>query len=80
MNLYENNYNDLDWGTMNILKGSSEGKMTKLSFKRDEPLKIELDEFISAVKNNSEFSVDGREGLKSLSFALEMINSANKME
>ena len=41
---------------------------------------IELDEFISAVKNNSEFSVDGREGLKSLSFALEMINSANKME
>ena len=80
LNLYENNYNDLDWGTMNILKGSSEGKMTKLSFKRDEPLKIELDEFISAVKNNSKFSVDGKEGLKSLSFALEMINSANKME
>ena len=80
LNLYENNYNDLDWGTMNILKGSSEGKMTKLSFKRDEPLKIELDEFISAVKNKAKFSVDGKEGMKSLKFALEMINSANKLQ
>jgi len=76
LNLYENNYNELDWGAMNILKGSSEGKMTKLSFKRDEPLKLEIDAFVDSLRNNKQFAVDGNEGLRSLMIAKDMINSS----
>ena len=76
LNLYENNYSDSDWEAMKLLKGSSEGKMTKLSFNRDEPLKIQLDSFVSSVKNKQTFLVDGNEGLRSLIIAKEMINSS----
>ena len=76
LNLYENNYNELDWGAMNILKGSSEGKMPKLSFKRDEPLKLEIDAFVDSLRNNKQFAVDGNEGLRSLMIAKDMINSS----
>jgi len=60
-----------------LVKGVSEGNMTKFSIDRKEPLRAELEHFIECVKDDKEPLVSGEDGLKALEIAKKIIDSAN---
>lgn len=60
--------------------GISEGKMIKYFIQKKEPLRLELESFIDAVKKNETPLVTGEDGLKALDLAKKIIKSANTNE
>ncbi|MBC7361728.1 MAG: Gfo/Idh/MocA family oxidoreductase [Candidatus Aminicenantes bacterium] len=74
---YENAYiNGEMWPTLRLLKGVSEGKMIRFPLVRYEPLKAELEAFVSAVINGGPVPVTGEDGLTVLKLALLLVKSA----
>jgi UDP-N-acetylglucosamine 3-dehydrogenase len=74
---YENEeiHNNLEYA--DLMRGVSEGKMTKFFINKKEPLKAELEHFVDCVKNGKEPLISGEDGLKALEIALKLIESAN---
>jgi UDP-N-acetylglucosamine 3-dehydrogenase len=73
---YENAYEDGNtWSALQTFKGVSEGSMTRYAFQRYEPLKAELNAFISAVKEGTPVPVSGVDGLAALRLALALVES-----
>jgi predicted dehydrogenase len=74
---YENEeiHNNLEYA--DLMRGVSEGKMTKFFVNKKEPLKSELEHFADCVANNKKPLVSGEDGLKALDIALKLIESAN---
>jgi len=63
------------WQTLQALKGVSEGSMTRFAFQRYEPLKAELQAFLSCVQNDTPAPVSGEDGLVALRLALALVES-----
>jgi UDP-N-acetylglucosamine 3-dehydrogenase len=63
------------WSPLKTLKGVSEGKMTRFSLTRYEPLKAELQAFVQAVQENKPVPVSGEDGLSALGLALALVES-----
>lgn len=63
------------WPGLRNLKGVSEGSMTRYPIKRYEPLKAELDAFLTAVLEDSRVPVSGEDGLAALRLALALVES-----
>jgi predicted dehydrogenase len=63
------------WSPLRMLKGVSEGRMTRYPLKRYEPLKAELAAFISAVINDQPVPITGEDGLAALKLALALVES-----
>lgn len=72
----ENVNNNLNYA--DIMRGVSEGRMTRFFVDKKEPLLAELEYFIECVKYDKEPSIGGEDGLKALHIALTMIDSAKK--
>ncbi|MEM5812374.1 MAG: Gfo/Idh/MocA family oxidoreductase [Candidatus Aenigmatarchaeota archaeon] len=70
---YERNFETFD----DIVK-FAEPEIVKVNVKKSEPLKEELNDFISSIKNNREPLVTGDDGLKALEIALEIVKSYGK--
>lgn len=66
------------WNHLNMLKGVSEGKMTRYPVRTYEPLRAELEAFVKAVLNNTPVTVCGEDGLAALRLALALIESNAK--
>lgn len=63
------------WATMSILRGVSEGAMTRYALHKKEPLHAEQEAFIAATRGDRSQAVHGLDGQAALVLALAMIES-----
>lgn len=63
------------WSALRVLKGVSEGRMTRFPLKRTEPLKAELGAFADAILEDTPVPVSGEDGLAALRLALAVVES-----
>jgi predicted dehydrogenase len=66
------------WRDIRIIKGVSEGRMIRYAVRRQEPLKAELQAFISAIVNGDSVPVTGEDGLAALRLALALVESGRQ--
>ncbi len=64
------------WPAMAMLRGVSEGAMTRFAIHKKEPLRSEVEAFIGAVGGDASRVVKGSDGMAALSLALSMIEAA----
>jgi predicted dehydrogenase len=72
---YENNYIKTDWDAMSNITGVSEGDMVRPRIDKNEPLKIELERFLGAVRGEEVDLVSGEDGLAALRIVHEIVRS-----
>lgn len=60
------------------LKGVSEGDVVRFPITQAEPLRLELESFVRAVKERGQVEVDGEAGLRALRLALALVTSASE--
>ena len=73
---YENaQAKDIQWSALASLKGVSEGSMIRYALQRYEPLKAELQAFLTAIKDGKPMPVTGADGLAALKLALALVES-----
>jgi predicted dehydrogenase len=65
-----------EWPALGVLRGISEGAITKLPIIKREPLLSELEYFIGCVQNGHSCEIDGDEGLAALSLALSLMEAS----
>jgi len=76
---YENaDANGEMWQTLQNLKGVSEGSMKRFQVKRYEPLRAELEAFVSSVINDTDVAVSGEDGLAALKLSQALVQSGNE--
>jgi UDP-N-acetylglucosamine 3-dehydrogenase len=73
---YENNYVKSEWDALSRIEGVSEGDMVRLRIEKAEPLRVELERFISAVRGEEGVElVSGEEGLAALRIARKIVEA-----
>ena len=73
---YENaQAKDVQWATLQALKGVSEGSMIRYAIPRFEPLKAELQSFLKAIQDGKSTPVSGNDGLAALRISLALVES-----
>jgi predicted dehydrogenase len=80
LSFYENSDTPSDWTTQSVLQGVTEGNVIGLRIRRYEPLAAELTDFVSAVRDNRQPVVTGRDGLETLRLATEFVRSGKNVE
>jgi len=63
------------WDHLSILRGVSEGTMTRYAVNKKEPLRSELESFIATVNGKDVMHVSGEDGKRALEMAQAMIRS-----
>ncbi len=66
-----------EWPALNVLRGVSEGTMTRFAIRKKEPLRAEVEAFLAAVNGDRSRLVDGHDGWIALQLALELLDSAH---
>lgn len=64
-----------EWETLRVLRGVSEGKMVRYSIEKREPLRVEHESFLAAVRNEIPITVSGEDGLRALELAQAIVVS-----
>jgi UDP-N-acetylglucosamine 3-dehydrogenase len=67
---YEHPTKPTEWEPLAGITGGGEGDMVKYALERREPLRVQWEGFLAAVRGGSAAPVDGRDGLAALSTAL----------
>jgi len=75
---YKNDYADSTWESLGTFRGVSEGAMTRIRVKREEPLRLELESFAHAVTTGGQPLVSGEDGLRTLCLARKLIISGEQ--
>jgi predicted dehydrogenase len=76
---YENNTaRGSDWDTLHVLRGVTEGPMTRHVVAKKEPLRGELEAFLAAVRGEADVPVPGSDGLKALILAQAVVASGQE--
>jgi UDP-N-acetylglucosamine 3-dehydrogenase len=76
---YENaQAKDIQWATLQALKGVSEGSMTRYAIPRFEPLKAELQAFLKALQARQPVPVSGEDGLAALRISLALVEAGQR--
>ena len=76
---YENAHTrEFEWEHLQILRGVSEGAMTRVSVPKQEPLRLELRAFIDAINGDAGGIVSGADGLIALRLALAVLESGRE--
>jgi predicted dehydrogenase len=65
-----------EWETLQVLRGVSEGSMTRFAIAKKEPLRAELEAFVAAVRDEAPIAVCGEDGLLALALAQAMLQSS----
>jgi UDP-N-acetylglucosamine 3-dehydrogenase len=76
--LYENNYRDNDWESLQVFRGMGEGRMIRYPIARREPLQVELEFFIRSVLHDEPFPVSGEDGLQALALAQHLLSAGQQ--
>jgi UDP-N-acetylglucosamine 3-dehydrogenase len=78
---YENaEVSALSWNALSVLRGVSEGAMTRFALNKVEPLRAELEAFLDAVEGQPGGVVSGVDGIAALELALALIESGDTHE
>jgi len=64
-----------DWETLRILRGVSEGRMIRHIVEKKEPLRVEQEAFLAALRGECPVPVTGEDGLKALELAQSVVTS-----
>ncbi len=75
---YENDYTPMAWDALRSLTGVSEGTMTRLKIQKAEPLRLEYEDVIAALVNDTIPTVSGEDGLAVLKVARQLSESKNE--
>ena len=66
------------WDAIQVLRGVSEGPMSRLAVRKEEPLRVEIDNFLAAAQGRQAQVATGEDGLAALRVALALIESGEK--
>jgi predicted dehydrogenase len=69
---YENDYTTTTWDALRSLTGVSEGTMTRLKVQKAEPLRMEYENVVAALLDNTAPMVTGEDGLAVLKVVLQL--------
>ncbi|MDD5369858.1 MAG: Gfo/Idh/MocA family oxidoreductase, partial [Anaerolineaceae bacterium] len=73
---YENaKANGGEWDTLRVLRGVSEGKMVRYCIEKREPLRVEHEAFLAAVRGEAPIAVSGEDGLCAVELAQAVVSS-----
>ncbi len=76
---YENAIADgLEWDTLRMLRGVSEGRMIRHVVSKQEPLRLEQEAFLAAVRGEASVPVTGQDGLQALQLAHSLVTSGQE--
>ncbi len=77
---YENDYTVTTWDALRSLTGVSEGTMSRLKLQKAEPLRLEYEDVLAAVRGDKSPTVTGEDGLAVLRLAHQLIEATQKRE
>jgi predicted dehydrogenase len=77
---YENDYAPTNWEALRSVAGVSEGTMTRLKINKAEPLRLEYEDVISTIANDTQPTVTGEDGLAVLRLARQLIQATQAGE
>jgi UDP-N-acetylglucosamine 3-dehydrogenase len=69
-----------DWDHLAAIRGGGEGDMIRFALNRREPLRVQWEQFLSAVRDGRPAPVSGNDGLAALSVARSIRTSATRHE
>src|SRR5437764_862945 len=72
---FENDYTPTSWDALRSLTGVSEGTMTRLKIQKAEPLRLEYEDVIDAIRNDAMPTVSGEDGVAVLRVVLQLSGS-----
>ena len=72
---YENDYTTTSWDALRSLTGVSEGTMTRLKIQKAEPLRLEYEDVLDAIRNDAMPTVSGEDGVAVLRVVLQLSGS-----
>jgi UDP-N-acetylglucosamine 3-dehydrogenase len=72
---YKNANVAAEWDAISVMRGPSEGDMVKIQIQKREPLHVELETFVAAVREGRPAPVSGRDGIETLNLAQKLIES-----
>lgn len=72
---YENDYTNTTWDTLRSLSGVSEGTMTRLKIQKAEPLRLEYQDVINAILQDTVPTVSGEDGVAVLKVVYQLAES-----
>ena len=74
---YENDYTVTSWDALRSLTGVSEGTMMRLKIQKAEPLRLEYEDILAAIENDTLPTVSGEDGLAVLQVVQQLTQSQN---
>jgi len=77
---YENDYTTMTWDALGSFTGVSEGSMTRLKVRKAEPLRLEYEDTIAALLNDTLPTVSAEDGLAVLKIAHLLVESTHNMD
>lgn len=77
---YENDYTSTNWETLRSIAGVSEGTMTRLKVQKAEPLVLEYQNVLAAVRGDGDVRATGQDGLAALRLAYQLVDAAKSRE
>lgn len=76
---YENaEVSSLGWNALRVIRGVSEGAMTRFAVNKVEPLRAELEAFVEVIQGEGGATVTGSDGIAALELGLALIDSSQK--
>lgn len=77
---YENDYTPTNWDTLRSIAGVSEGTMTRLKVPKAEPLALQYEDILRALRTGTAPTVTGEDGLMVLRLAHHLIEATRAGE
>lgn len=74
---YENDYSPTSWDALRSITGVSEGTMTRLKVQKSEPLRLEYEDILTAIEQDSQPTVTGEDGLAVLRLAHQLLSATH---
>lgn len=75
---YENDYTTTTWDALRSMAGVSEGTMTRLKVQKAEPLRLEYEHVFTALRNDTDLIVTGKDGLAVLRIAQQLVDATQR--
>jgi UDP-N-acetylglucosamine 3-dehydrogenase len=72
VSFYENDYTPTNWDALRSLSGVSEGTMTRLKVQKAEPLQLEYEDVLDAIRHDRTPKVSGEDGIAVLKVVLQL--------
>ncbi len=76
--LHEQPKLESDWETLGIMRGASEGRTIRYALRRREPLAVEWEEFLAAVRNGASAPVEPEDGIAALAAAEAIVEAGRE--